>query len=125
MRTLPLFAVLLAASALALPAAAHPKLVEAAPADGATVAPPAKVTLTFNEKLMPRFTGADLVMTGMPAMPAHKPAKVAAASTVGGDGKTLVVTPAKPLAAGSYRVDWHAVAADTHRIKGAVAFTAR
>lgn len=125
MRLHSAFAVLLAASSLALPAAAHPKLVEVSPAEGAIVAAPAAVTLKFNEKLVSSFTGADLVMTGMPGMAGHQPMKMAAKAALGGDGQTLVVTPDKPLAAGSYRVDWHAVAADTHRVKGAVAFSVR
>ena len=119
------FAVLLSAASFALPAAAHPKLVETTPAAGATVAAPAAVTLRFNEKLASRFTGADLVMAGMPGMADHKPAKMAAKVALGGDGQTLVVTPVKALPAGSYRVDWHAVAADTHRVKGTLDFTVR
>jgi hypothetical protein len=46
-------------------------------------------------------------------------------TSVAADGKTLKATPKARLAPGSYRVDWHAVAADTHRIKGSFAFTVR
>ena len=67
--------------------------------------------------------GADLVMTGMPGMASHAPAKVAGTTNV--DGQELTLTPAKPLPPGSYRVDWHAVAADTHRVKGSITFTAQ
>ena len=43
---------------------AHPKLVSASPGPNATVAKPARVELRFSEKLMPKFSGADLMMTG-------------------------------------------------------------
>lgn len=119
MRTrLPLITIVLAAA----PASAHPKLVAASPAPNAAVVAPARVTLRFSERLVPRFSGADVVMTGMPGMKDHPPMKVAAAATVAADGRTLIVTPAKPLARGTYRIDWHVVVADTHRVTGSVGF---
>ena len=39
------------------------------------------------------------------------------------DKKQLVVPVPTPLAAGIYKVDWHAVAADTHRVQGSYSFT--
>src|SRR3546814_18276077 len=75
---------------------------------------------------MPRLSGVDLAMTGMPGMANHAPMKIGGATTaVGEDGKTLIVTLARPLTAGSYKVDWHAVAADTHRIVGSLTFPVR
>src|SRR3546814_17908475 len=72
------------------------------------------------------FIGAWFAMTGMPGMANHAPMKIGGATTaVGEDGKTLIVTLARPLTAGSYKVDWHAVAADTHRIVGSLTFTVR
>ncbi len=105
-------------------AQAHPKLLSASPAPNATVAKPARVTLQFSEKLMPKFSGADLVMTGHGGTE-HAPMKVAAVATVGGDGRTLVITPKAPLAAGRYSVAWHVVSADTHRVTGNVAFAVK
>src|SRR3546814_15064510 len=68
---------------------------------------------TLFRSLMPRLSGVDLAMTGMPGMANHAPMKIGGATTaVGEDGKTLIVTLARPLTAGSYKVDWHAVAAD-------------
>jgi methionine-rich copper-binding protein CopC len=32
------------------------------------------------------------------------------------------VTPAAPLAAGTYKVEWHAVSVDTHKSEGAYRF---
>ncbi|TVV74351.1 copper homeostasis periplasmic binding protein CopC [Sphingomonas solaris] len=103
---------------------AHPKLVSATPATNATVAKPARVTLRFSEKLMPKFSGADLMMTGMNGMK-HAPMKVASAATVAPDGRTLVITPKSPLGAGTYSVAWHVVSADTHRITGNHAFAVK
>jgi hypothetical protein len=97
-------------------AAAHAKLVSSTPAENATVAAPSQITLKFNEKLQPKFSGFELKTGG-----AVVPVKV----TAGKDQLTLVGVPAKPLAAGAYEVTWHAVTADTHRMQGAYSFTVR
>lgn len=117
----PAVAVLLVVSGSA---DAHPKLVSVAPAPNATVANPARVTLRFSEKLISKFSGADLVMTGMNGM-RHAPMKVASAATVAPDGRTLVIAPKSPLGAGTYSVVWHVVSADTHRITGNYAFAVK
>ncbi len=105
-------------------AQAHPKLLSASPAPNATVTKPARLTLQFSEKLMPKFSGADLMMTGHGGT-AHAPMKVAATAQVTPDGRTLVVVPKSPLGAGSYSVAWHVVSADTHRISGNFAFAVK
>ena len=106
-------------------AQAHPKIVAATPAANATVAKPARVELKFNEKLMAKLSGADLVMTGMPGMKDHAPMKMASTVTFGRDGRTMIVTPKTRLPAGSYRVEWRVVSADTHRVTGAHAFSVK
>lgn len=103
---------------------AHPKLVSASPAPNATVAKPARVALRFSEKLMPKFSGADLMMTGHGGT-THAPMKIAAAAGVASDGRTLVVTPKSPLNPGSYSLAWHIVSADTHRVAGSYAFAVK
>lgn len=105
-------------------AEAHPKLLSASPAPNATVAKPARLALRFSEKLMPKFSGADLMMTAHGGS-AHPPMKVAAAAGVADDGRTLVVTPKAPLAPGRYSVAWHVVSADTHRVVGNFAFAVK
>lgn len=109
---------------LASAAQAHPKLLSASPAPNATVAKPARVTLRFTEKLMPNFSGADLMMTGHGGK-THAPMKVAGSAAVGADGRTLVVTPKSPLGAGSYNLAWHVVSTDTHRVAGNYAFAVK
>lgn len=105
-------------------AQAHPKLLSATPAPNATVTKPARVALRFSEKLMPKFSGADLMMTAHGGT-AHPPMKVAAAAGIADDGRTLVVTPKAPLAPGRYSVAWHVVSADTHRMAGNFAFAVK
>ncbi|MBT0671748.1 MULTISPECIES: copper homeostasis periplasmic binding protein CopC [Novosphingobium] len=108
------------------PAFAHPKLVSSTPSAAATVTAPRQVTVTFSETLMPALSGAEVLMTGMPGMKDHSPMKINGARTsVATDGKTLQIAFNRPLGAGSYAVNWHAVSGDTHRVTGSVTFTVR
>ncbi|UZN50022.1 copper homeostasis periplasmic binding protein CopC [Cupriavidus cauae] len=119
-------AMLAATAALISSAAfAHPKLVSSTPADKAEVSAPQKIELKFSENLVAQFSGANLVMTGMPGMANHAPMKIAAKVLGSDDPKTMVITPAQPLVPGSYRVDWRAVSSDTHPINGNIAFTVK
>jgi methionine-rich copper-binding protein CopC len=102
----------------AAPALAHPKVVSATPAQGSTVASPATIALTLSETLMPKLSGATMVMTGMPGMANHAPMKMPTTTTISPDGKTITLKPSKKLATGTYRVDWYAVSSDTHRVTG-------
>jgi hypothetical protein len=104
---------------------AHPALVSSMPADKAEISAPQKIELKFSENLMTRFSGANLVMTGMPGMADHAPMKVAAKIAGSEDPKTMVITPAQPLVPGTYRVDWRAVSSDTHPVNGNIAFTVK
>lgn len=118
MRILP-SALLAAGLFAAAPAIAHPKLLSATPAPEATITTgPQKLTLNFSEKLVPQFSAAEVTMTEMPGMAMSSPHAFPGKSAVGPDGKSLVVTFAKPLPRGSYRVDWRVVSSDTHRITG-------
>ena len=101
-------------------ALAHPKLLSANPADKSTGPAPAQIALHFSEKLVAQFCDATLVMTA-----ASAPTTVAAKVATSSDGRTLTVSPTQPLAPGAYRVDWHVVAADTHRVAGNLTFQVR
>ena len=119
-------ALLAAVAALtAAPAFAHTKIVSATPAAGATVASPATIELKVSEKLMPKLSGATVVMAGMPGMANHAPMKIPAVSSIGKDGSTITLKPSKKLPAGSYRVDWYAVSGDTHRVTGTHEFSVK
>lgn len=113
--------------AVSLPALAHPALVSASPAASASASNVRTVTLTFNEAFLPQLSGLEIVMTGMPGMAGHHPAmKIAGVKvTPSTDRKSLVGTLARPLPAGTYDVNWHAVGTDTHRVAGKVSFTVR
>lgn len=117
--------VAVAALVAPLPALAHPKLVAATPAANTAAAPTARVQLVFSERLVGQFSGADVVMTAMPGMKMHGPMRMPGRTALAEDGKTLVVTFAKPLPKGSYRVDWRVVSADTHRVQGNYSFEIR
>jgi methionine-rich copper-binding protein CopC len=115
----------LATLALATTAQAHPKLLSTTPTAQSTDSKVGRVELHFSEKLMPAFSGVDLVMTAMPGMKMAQPMKIALQSAVSPDGLTLVGTPAKPLAPGSYEVRYHVVSTDTHRVQAAYGFSVR
>ena len=117
----PLAVIAAVGLSVSAPAYAHPKLVSSTPAANASVSAPSRITLTFSEGLMPKLSGAEIVMTGMPG---HRMAVTGFKTSVEGD-KTLVLTLAKPLMAGSYQVAWHVVSTDTHRIQGNLAFTVK
>ncbi|HCR1076965.1 TPA: copper homeostasis periplasmic binding protein CopC [Enterobacter cloacae] len=109
----------------AFAAQAHPELASSSPADKAQVTAPSKVELHFTENLVTKFSGARLVMTAMPGMSSHAPMPVAAKVAAGGDPKTMVITPAKPLVPGTYKVEWRAVSSDTHPRTGNVSFSVK
>lgn len=109
---------------MATAAQAHPKLVSSSPEANAEVVAPAKIELKFSEALVTQFSGAKLMMSGMPGM-THAPMPVSASVSPGADPQTMVITPAKPLTTGTYRVDWRAVSGDTHPITGSVSFSVK
>jgi methionine-rich copper-binding protein CopC len=105
---------------LAAPAFGHARLVSSSPANNASVeAAPAAIVLTFNERLVPTFTKAELTM------PEHGGMKVAASSQTSQDGKSLRVVPARPLGKGAYKVSWSTASADGHKMSGEISFTVR
>ena len=117
------FAVAMAASVLAATAVqAHPKLNSANPAANAVGASPTRIQLVFSEALVAQFSGIDLTMTEMPGMKMGPMKMNGVTTTVAADGKTLVATLATPLPVGTYKVDYHVVSTDTHRIQGSYTF---
>lgn len=113
-------------SLLAVPgiALAHPKLLSASPAENTTVKTASRIVLKFSERLTPKLSGATLTMTGMPGMADHPDMKMTGVNAaIGSDGSSIVLTSAKPLPAGTYRVDWHVVGGDTHGVTGTHSFT--
>jgi hypothetical protein len=99
-------------------ALAHPKLIAAdPPANGRSAASPSAIRVTFSEEVFPNFSG--LVLKDH----AGQAVRTGRATVDPADKKVLIVPLAKPLAAGMYHVEWHAVAGDTHRVTGQYMFT--
>lgn len=111
--------VAVAVAAVGAQASAHARLIAADPAPNARVAAPKQLTLHFSEKLNPQFSSLTLTRPKMDNRAA--PLKVA----VSADRRSLIATPIQPLSAGVYKVNWRAVATDTHRVLGAYSFTVR
>jgi methionine-rich copper-binding protein CopC len=114
------FAVLAAAfGALLLaapPALAHAFLQRATPAAGSTVhVSPPELLLHFTEKLEPSFSTAQIA--------GPDGARIGAASQVDAGDATVVRVKLPPLAAGVYKVVWHAVSVDSHVTDGDFIFT--
>jgi len=113
----PFIAIAAAAALVAGPAAAHARLISATPAPNSTVASTQSLSLTFSERTVAAFSGFDVVTAAGE--------KVAVRTSVGEDGKTLSGTLARPLAAGSYRIDWRIASSDGHRMTGSYTFSVR
>ena len=121
-----LTAPILAALAVAGAAQAHPKLLATTPSANASVVKPGKIELKFSEALIGQMTGAEVVMTGMPGMANHAPMKITGfTAAIGADHKTLTLVLRRALSAGTYRVIWHAVSTDTHRVQGTFNFAVK
>lgn len=112
--SIPLTAALLVSATAAY---AHVHLVSSTPAANATVAAPARLTLSFSDTIVPAFSGFELINSAGTA--------VAARTSVSEDRKSISGVPAQPLAAGRYTINWRIAAGDGHRMTGSFAFTVR
>ena len=108
----------IAASLFGGAAYAHPEFQSADPAPGAaTTTSPTQIRIMFNENVIPKMSGVEvkdqtgkIITTGKAATdPANK--------------KVLVVPIEEQLPPGDYKVEWHAVSDDTHRVKGSFSFS--
>jgi copper resistance protein C len=108
--------VLVAVVLPAAPARAHNQLMEAAPAEGATVtAAPREVSLRFLQKLNPEFTTIVISDAAQQRVPTAAEPLVT--------GATGVVTLGGALANGRYTVAYRVVSVDGHAVKGSYRFT--
>ena len=109
-------AALLTLMASAGAAFAHAHLEASTPAAGSTVTSASELRLVFSEGVEQAFTRVVI---------SHDQAPVAVSSikTEPANKKVLIVTPAQPLAAGTYNVKWNAVSVDTHKSAGDYSFT--
>jgi len=97
---------------------AHPQLQSADPAAGAaTTTSPKQIRITFNENVIPKMSGVEVKdQTG-------KVIATGKAATDPANKKLLVVPVNEQLPPGDYKVEWHAVSDDTHRVKGSFSFS--
>jgi methionine-rich copper-binding protein CopC len=109
---------LFAASLFGGTAYAHPQLQSAEPAPGvAMTTPPKQIRITFNENVIPKMSGIEVKdQTG-------KIFATGKAATDPANKKLLVVPVSEQLPPGDYKVEWHAVSDDTHRVKGSFSFS--
>jgi len=109
---------MIAASLCGSVAYAHPELQSAEPAAGvATTISPKQIRITFNENVIPKFSGVELKDQ------AGKMIATGKAATDPANKKSLVVPVNEQLPPGDYKVEWHAVSDDTHRVKGSYSFS--
>ena len=95
---------------------AHPRLVSATPAVNGTVrTAPNDLTIRFNERLEAAFSS--IVVRDSEGKQVDK----GDAKLDKSDRKILRVS-LPPLPAGVYKVEWHAMSADTHKIEGDFTF---
>ncbi|MFR9779586.1 CopD family protein [Micromonospora sp. MS34] len=113
---LALLPALVTAFMFASPAAAHFKLVEAVPTDGARLDGPVReVRLRFSAAGTPTGAGFKLSDGGGVAVPAT--------SDSPDGGRTWVVHPDTPLADGTFELRWSVAAPDAHPLTGTIIFT--
>ncbi|CAM3999832.1 Copper resistance protein C [Bordetella tumbae] len=111
-----------AGTLFATAAIAQPELLSSTPKDKSEGAAPTAIELKFSETLATQSSAASLTMTSMPGMANHGEMKMKISVAGAGDGKTMVITPASKLSAGTYRVDWRAVSSDALPAVGKMTF---
>ena len=97
---------------------AHAHLKSASPAMGTTVSSaPTELELSFSEGVDLKFTGVKVTGPAGVVAPTGAP-------KLGPAGDTTLVVPVNgTLMAGTYKVDWHALATDGHKTNGTYSFT--
>ena len=101
-------------------ALAHADLASTDPAAGATVkTAPTEISITFTEEVEPKFSSIQVLDAG------DRRVDDGAAHSAP-DNEKLLSIGLKPLAPGTYKVIWHATAADdSHKTKGSYEFTVK
>ncbi|GGZ31186.1 copper homeostasis periplasmic binding protein CopC [Asticcacaulis endophyticus] len=110
-------ATLMIAATVSTQALAHAKLQTAMPAAGSTGPSPKTIMLHFNEKMAAKLSSFDITTADG--------AKIDVTPTVDSSGMMMTAKPKAPLAPGLYKVNWHAVTSDGHRVTGEFTFTVK
>ena len=80
-------------------------------------ASPKQIRITFNENVILQLSGVEVKDQTGKMIPTGK------AATDPANKKLLIVPVNEQLPPGDYKVEWHAVSGDTHRVKGNYSFT--
>jgi copper resistance protein C len=108
---------LIAASLFVDAAYDHPQFQSAEPAPGAaTATSPKQIRITFNENVIPKMSGVEVKDQTGKIIVTDK------ATTDPANKKLLVVPVNEQLPPGDYKVEWHAISDDTHRVNGSFSF---
>jgi methionine-rich copper-binding protein CopC len=116
-RTFMVVVTMIAASLCVNAAFAHPELQSAEPAAGRATQSPKQIRIMFNENVIPQFSGVEVKDQVGKVIATGK------ATTDLANKKQLVVPVREVLPPGEYKVEWHAVSDDTHRVKGNYSFS--
>lgn len=109
--------VVMLAIAVAPSAFAHSDLVSSVPAANESAgSSPTEVRLNFSEPVEQAFT--KVTVTG----PDKQPVELGKPALDPADSKVVVVSADKPLAKGTFTVDWSVVSADGHKNSGSYTF---
>ena len=111
------YAIVVAAILYGSLAHAHAELQSTEPSAGAGIASPKEIRITFSEAVIPKFSGIELKDRSGKLITTGKP------ETDPANRNILVVPVSEQLAPGEYKVEWHAVSEDTHRVKGSYSFS--
>ena len=110
--------VVIATSLFGAVAYAHPQLQSADPAPGAAATTsPMQIRITFNENVIPQMSGVEVKDQAGKIIPTGK------AATDPANKKLLVIPVNEQLPPGDYKIEWHAVSDDTHRVQGSYSFS--
>ncbi len=86
------------------------------PVGGTLKTPPTQVVIDFTEGVIPNFSSIEVVNAGGARVDKND-------GHLGPAGAEQFVVDLGPLAAGTYKVIWHATAVDTHKTQGSFNFT--
>ena len=78
---------------------------------------PKQIRITFNANVILQLSGVEVKDQTGKMIPTGK------AATDPANKKLLIVPVNEQLPAGDYKVEWHAVSDDTHRVKGNFSFS--
>ena len=106
----------LTVAALANQAEAHAKLIATTPANGGAAAAPTEIRLKFNEPIEIKLSGIDLTTK------AGEKIAVGAMTADPAEKAGVIVTIGSVLKPGGYKVHWHVVSDDMHKIEGNFTF---